>query len=106
MVDCEVKYQERTPTGQQVFGYDEAGRAHRYDPVRATVIVTVDGEVVHTEQLAKPTVPSWFAFIRDEKCGWIDCWWDDDTVPVERHSAAKARDADIRDEMAKHGVTA
>lgn len=99
----EADSQERTATDHPVFGYDRRGRAHRYDAVRATVLVTVDGDVVHTEQLAKPAVPRWIQFIREEKCGWLDEWWHADTLPVDRHQAAKARAADIRYEQAAQG---
>lgn len=77
MTDYEVDSQERTATDHPVFGYDQAGRAHGYDAVRATVVVTADGEVVHTEQLAKAAVPEWIAFIEDDKCGWAGDgpWW-------------------------------
>jgi len=96
---------KRTATDYPVFGYDCEGRAHRYDAVRATVIVTADGEVVHTEHLAKPAVPAWIRFVEDS-CEWIDCWWQADTLPVERHRRAKARAADIRYERAKREATA
>lgn len=82
-----------------VFGYDQRGRAHRYDAVRATVVVTLDGETVHEEQLAKPAVPEWIQFVA-EKCGWVDQWWQADVLPVERHRSATARAADIRYERA------
>lgn len=100
MTDYKGDSQERTATDHPVFGYDQAGRAHRYDAMRATIVVTADTEVVHTEQLAKAVVPEWIRFVR-ERCGWLDCWWQADSLPADRHRAAKARATDIQYERAK-----
>ena len=84
-----------------VIGYDRRGRCHRWDPVRATLYVTVDGDVVHTEELARPAVQHWIDYVRSEKCGWIDEWWNAETPAHDRHQAAKAQAADIRYNLAK-----
>jgi len=83
-----------------VFGYDKTGHCHRYDPVRGTVFVTVDGEVVHTEQLAPAAVPNWIEYVAD-KHGWIDQWFGSDVPQFERHQQARAQAADIRYQNAK-----
>ncbi|WP_135363433.1 hypothetical protein [Halosimplex halophilum] len=84
-----------------VFGYDKKGRAHRFDSVRSTIIVTVDGEVTHVEQLARHRVVNWIDFVAT-KCGWIDQWWTntDSLDSMQRHQAARARAADIQYEQA------
>lgn len=105
MSDYKGDSQERTATDHPVFGYDQQGRAHRYDSVRATVVVTADGELIHEEQLAKPAVPAWIEFVEQACCGFLDEWWHADTLPVERYRTAKARAADIRYERAKAEVT-
>lgn len=105
MSDNDTNDKKRTATDHPVFGYDQRGRAHRYDAVRATVVVTADGEVVHEEQLAKPAVPAWIEFVA-ETCSWLDCWWHAETLPVDRYRSAKAQAADIRYERAKSEATA
>lgn len=87
-----------------VIGYDQRGRCHRWDPVRATLYVTVDGDVVHTEELARPAVPHWIEYVREDKCGWIDEWWTAETPAYDRHRAAKAQAADIRYNLAKESA--
>jgi hypothetical protein len=78
-----------------VFGYDQDGRTHHWNPVTATVVVTVDGDVEHTEELSREAVPEWIAFV-DQQCGWIDQWWHAKRLNYERYRAAKAQAADIR----------
>lgn len=83
-----------------IFGYDQTGRAHRWDPTTATVVVTVDGDVEHTEELSREAVPNWLEFV-DEKCGWIAEWWHDTKPPWDKLQAVQSRAADIRYEQAK-----
>lgn len=79
-----------TATEPLVFGYDHPDRAHRYDVVQETVIVTSAGAVEHAEQLFRAAVPDWIAYIR-ETCQWVDCWWHADTLPAIRHRAVRVR---------------
>ncbi|QLH78665.1 hypothetical protein HZS55_15820 [Halosimplex rubrum] len=84
-----------------VFGYDAKGRAHQFDRVRARIIVTVDGEVDHVEDLAQHRVVNWIDYVAS-KCGWIDQWWTntDSLDSMQRHQAARARAADIQCQQA------
>ncbi|MFD1586250.1 hypothetical protein ACFR9U_04605 [Halorientalis brevis] len=103
MTDYDNDSEKRTAVSNHaaVIGYDQRGRCHRWDPVRATLSVTVDGDVVHTEELARPAVQHWIDYVREEKCGWIDEWWNAETPAHDRHQAAKAQAADIRYNLAK-----
>jgi|GEM_PF-3087280 len=65
--------QEATEVG--VFGIDTKHRKHRWHQGTATVIVTKDDEVVHTEELAREHVTKWIDYVEDEACGWVDVWW-------------------------------
>ncbi|MFD1588542.1 hypothetical protein ACFR9U_16310 [Halorientalis brevis] len=105
MTDYETSSEKTVAQRAGVIGYDQRGRCHRWDPVRATLYVTIDGEVVHTEQLSRPAVRHWIEYVRDEKCGWIDEWWqcDDLGESKQRHRAAKAQAADIRYNLAIEG---
>lgn len=58
-----------------VFGIDQKSRKHRWHKGTATVVVTHDDEIVHTEELAREHVTQWIEFVRDDACGWIDVWW-------------------------------
>lgn len=78
-----------------VFGYDQTGRCHRWNPLTATVVVTVDGDIEHTEELSREAVPTWIEFVA-ERCGWIDQWWHERRTSHQRYMAAKAQAADIR----------
>jgi len=84
-----------------VFGYDQEGRCHRYDRIRARVIVTVNDEVVHFEDLAQHRVVNWIDYVSAE-CGWIDQWWTNEggIESMQRHQAAKAQAADIQYQQA------
>jgi len=85
-----------------VFGYDETGSKHMFDPIRAQVIV-VDGDdgVEHVEQLARDQVQKWIAFVHERR-GWIDQWFAADAgEAMERHQIAEARAADEQYERAK-----
>lgn len=58
-------------------------------------------DVVHTEELARPAVQHWIDYVREDKCGWIDEWWNAETPAYDRHQAAKVQAADIRYNLAK-----
>ena len=57
-----------------VVGVDAKNRKHRFHTGTATVIVTRDDEVVHTEELAREHVPQWIDYVTG-KCGWDQVWW-------------------------------
>jgi len=78
-----------------VFGYDSHGQAHKYDSVRAQVIVTDDDGVAHVEHLARDRVVEWINYVADAR-GWIDQWWtvDDAAEAMRRQEIARAQAAD------------
>ena len=95
-------YSDRALEYAGVIGYDAKGRAHKYNRVTATIFVTIDGDVVHVEQLSRSHMGQWIDYVEDE-VGWLDCWWFDTHPSLGRQDAAKARAADVRYELAKQG---
>lgn len=77
----------------------EVGRCHRWNRVTATVVVTVDGQIDHTEELPREAVPEWLEFVA-QRYGWIDQWGHDKHHSYEHYMAAKVEAADIRYNMA------
>ena len=98
-------YSDRALEHAGVIGYDAKGRAHKYNRVTATIFVTIDGDVVHVEQLSRSRVGQWIDHA-DETVGWLDCWWFETHASIARQDAAKARAADIRYERAKQSTDA
>lgn len=85
-----------------VFGYDAKGRAHRYDTVRARIIVTADGDVEHVEDLARNRVVQWIDYVQ-QRVGWIDQWWSTTNGPdvARRRRVAAQQAQDVRYERAR-----
>ena len=91
-----------------VFGYDQNGYKHSFDPGRAQVIVQDGDDVIHVEQLARARVIEWIEFVATEKSGWLDQWFtvSDAGEAMQRRRVAEAQAADQQYEQAKQEASA